>query len=345
MQSSRPARHCAEAIVHCGPVAVGVTAETTVLRERMLAELDQFTSRWTDPGAMVRVSLYATDDSAVAGEGRFLHCSAMRVDRTRSGLVATCRSGSSGSYDAAQRRWELRIRTAPIATPDIDTPGAGLAGTAAEDNVEDLLELILTTAWRDVGWIALHAAGVVDDGRCALLMAPARGGKSTLTAAMLHRGWHTLGDDKLLLALGADGRPEVRGLTSHFNLDPRTRAWFPEVGDLEPLPRLSNWSAKRRVPIEAVWGECFAPRAIPTHVVLIRRYPDRRPTRVEPLTASEVLSAVLHQSVVPNDAATARVILGVLARSARRLRGVRFEIGDDAYDDPASLDALEAGMR
>ena len=100
-------------------------------------------------------------------------------------------------------------------------------------------------------------------------------------------------------------------------------------------------SAKRRVSIAGVWGDCFADRAVPTHVVSIRRVPECVPTRVDRLAASEVLLTLLRQTVIPADPRTAKGILTVLARSARTLRGVRVEIGDDAYRDPCSLDALE----
>lgn len=320
-----------ETVVHCGPVVLCIAAHTATLRERALAELEQFTAHWDVPGPMLAVHLHATEARTALGEGRFLQCSRMRVDKTALGLVATCHSGASGRYDAACRRWDLYI---PAVIRDED-------GASTGDSIEDLLELVLTTAWRELGWIPLHAGTVLRGPRCALLVAPAKGGKSTLTAALLHRGWRALGDDKALVALDGDGRPEVRGLASRCNLDPRTATWFPELGDLEALPRLSRWSAKRQVAIEDIWSDGFASRAAPTHLVQLQRFPEPRPTRVEHLGASEVLSALLHQTVVPADRDTARGILTVLARSARTLRGVRLEIGEDAYRDPGTLDVLE----
>jgi hypothetical protein len=320
-----------ETVVHCGPVALSISAHTAKLRERALAELAQFTAQWDDPSPVLAVHLHAAESRSALGEGRYLHCSRMRVDRSAAGLVATCRSGASGRSDVARRRWDLHV------PPALETAD----GPSTDDSIEDLLELVLTTAWRERGWIPLHAGAVQRGARCALLMAPARGGKSTLTAAMLHRGWRALGDDKALVALDHDGRAEVRGLASTFNLDPRTAAWFPELGDLEALPPLSRWSAKRQVAIEDVWRDGVARRAAPTHVVQLQRYPDRRPTRVERLGAREVLSALLRQTVIPADRDAARGILSVLAGAARTVRGVRLEIGEDAYRDPDALDALE----
>ncbi|MDX2170104.1 MAG: hypothetical protein SF182_23740 [Deltaproteobacteria bacterium] len=317
-------------VVPCGPVALAVSAATPALRRRGLEELEQFTADWPAGDPPLRVHLQPASAPATLVAGSFLRCSAMHVDQTAAGLFATCRSGAAGVFDAAQRRWDLRIVNTPRA------PGS-------EDHVEDLLELVLTTAWRAAGWIPLHAGSVVGERRCALLVAPAKGGKSTLTTALVQRGWRTLGDDKALLAVDADGAPEVRGLTRQFNLDPRTRDWFPEVGDLERLPRLSPWNAKRSVSIDAVWRDCFASRAVPTHLVAIQR--GRGPTRVAPLGARQVLTALLRQTVVPGDAATAQQILATLSAATRRLRGVRLELGDDAYADPANLDALDEALR
>jgi hypothetical protein len=323
-------------VAHCGPVALSVIAETPALRSRVLAELEQFNARWDDPCALIRVRVHVANEPRALGDGRLLHCSGIRVDTARPGLVATCASGASGIYDSARRQWDLYIVSGSTTGAACDLPAED-----CEDNVEDLLELILTTAWREAGWIPLHTGTATRNGCCALLMAPARGGKSTLTAALLHRGWRTLGDDKLLMTLRPDGQAEVRGLTAQFNLDPQAGAWFPELGDLESKPRLSSWTAKRRVSIGAVWGDCFAASAVPTHVVLLRRLAERVPPRIESLGAREVLSALLRQTVIPADPTAARQILTVVAGAARSMQGVRLEIGDDAYRDPSALRALE----
>jgi hypothetical protein len=331
MDGGRHAGGGIETVVHCGPVALCVSADSAALRERALAELEQFTVHWDGPRPVRAVHLHATEARSALGEGRFLQCSRMRVDKTALGLVATCRWGAAARSDAGRRRWDLYI---PPVIRDAD-------GVWTEDAIEDLLELVLTTAWRELGWIPLHAGAVVRERRCALLVAPSGGGKSTATAAMLHRGWRALGDDKALVALDGDGRPQVRGLAGRVNLDPRTATWFPELGDLEALPRLSQWTAKRQVAIEDIWHDGVASPAAPTHLVQLRRVRERRPTRVEPLSASEVLAALLRQTVIPADRDTARGILTVLARTARSLRGVCLEIGEDAYRDPAALDVLE----
>ncbi|RVT54448.1 HprK-related kinase A [Rubrivivax albus] len=59
--------------------------------------------------------------------------------------------------------------------------------------------------------LSLHAAVVERGGRAVILPAPPGSGKSTLCAALVHRGWRLLSDELTLVAL-ADGRvsPVVR---------------------------------------------------------------------------------------------------------------------------------------
>ena len=59
--------------------------------------------------------------------------------------------------------------------------------------------------------LTLHAAVVERGGRAAILPAPPGSGKSTLCAALVHRGWRLLSDEMALVLLG-DGRlsPLVR---------------------------------------------------------------------------------------------------------------------------------------
>jgi HprK-related kinase A len=53
--------------------------------------------------------------------------------------------------------------------------------------------------------LSLHAAVVERGGRAVILPAPPGSGKSTLCAALIHRGWRLLSDEMTLLSL-ADGR-------------------------------------------------------------------------------------------------------------------------------------------
>lgn len=51
------------------------------------------------------------------------------------------------------------------------------------------------------GYLIIHAAVVEKDGRAAIMPAPPGSGKSTLCAALIHRGWRLLSDELALIRL------------------------------------------------------------------------------------------------------------------------------------------------
>jgi hypothetical protein len=285
---------------------------------------------WPQP--LLPVEMVVTEAAAKADmvAGTFLCCARMRVDATEGGLYATAQSGATCSYSIETRRWSIAI-------PPRESP-------VVADDVEDLVELVLTTSWRQAGWVAMHLGAAVKGRSCAMLASPSGGGKSTLMTALIRRGWQTLGDDKLLLRQSPGGRPQVAALRHEFNLHPEAREWFPELGDLEQLPVYSPWTPKRRVCITDIWPNTVAAAGAPTHLVRIVRRAEISGVRVSALTRSEVLSTLLHQTVVPNEAQAARHVLTAVAAMARQLEGVRVEIGPDAYRDPRRLAPLEAAI-
>jgi hypothetical protein len=226
---------------------------------------------------------------------------------------------------------------------DIDVP-AGLIATANLEDVEELIILALTTGWRSAGWVPVHAAAVTDGSRCAVICAPSGGGKSTLSAAFVRRGWRTIGDDKLLLRV-VDGRSHLAALQRTFNLHPCTSAWFPEVGDLERLPRYSTWTAKRKVKIESIWPEPAADGAHPTHLLRVRRAPESGGIVHTPLGPGETLTTLLRQVAIPSDRSTASHILSAVAPTARGMRGLDVVVGENAYGRADALDALIGALQ
>jgi len=64
-------------------------------------------------------------------------------------------------------------------------------------------------------YLLIHAAVLERDGRALLLPAPPGSGKSTLCAALLHRGWRLLSDELALLDMDS-GR--IRGMARPVNL-------------------------------------------------------------------------------------------------------------------------------
>jgi hypothetical protein len=63
------------------------------------------------------------------------------------------------------------------------------------------------------------------------------------------------------------------------------------------------------------------------------------------LPRSEVLSTLLRQVVIPNDAAAARPLLATLGALAGRLEALEVVLGEELYSDPDRLSALEDTLR
>jgi len=319
-------------VFHCGPVSIAVHAPSAPLYRKVAEQLGLYTVPWEPPYLAIHLLVRDITEPAEDRAGDYLQCVRMRVDATAAGLRATCESGAAAAYTAASRSWCIGV------PPRAD-------GAAVPDDVEDLIGLVLATAWREAGWVPLHAGAVVRKGCCALLTAPSGGGKTTLTAAFVRRGWQTLGDDKLLVRVGADAVPEARALVHHCNLHPLTRRWFPEVGDLERLPRYSASTEKRKVHIDDIWPARTLTRGRPTHVVHIAASADARRLSATRLDATEILATLLRSTVIPNQPAPARPLLVTLAAVAKQLDGWRVDVGPDAYAEPDCLEPIEAVLR
>lgn len=318
-----------------GPVALQVSAPTAEVRERVAALLGMARVAWSEPHVRIVVRLHPLGVETKRAAGNFLRTKEMQVDRVGAELMASCRSSAWGFSQAACSQWDFYL------------PERGVSDNESsiveffDDSLGECLELVLTIGWRQAGWVPVHAAAVVQGERCAILSAPSQGGKTTCTVALLHLGWKTLGDDKLLLRWSAEQGAELGALQHSLHLNPQTRRWFPEVGDLTRLPTHSVWTNKRRVPIASVYRDSILTCARPTHFVQIERFADARPARVQTLDAAQTLSGLLRQTVMPTERAAAKQILSVIAPAANRLRGLRLELGNNAYDDPATLKMLE----
>jgi hypothetical protein len=316
----------------CGPVAVAVSSLDEALCDVANAALDLCGRRWPETARSASIEL-RRQDNELRSSGRFLSCARMRVDRLDRTFTASTQSGmvARGTIGDATDRWEIHV---PVGL-DFGEPEIG--------DVEDLVGLACTIAWRSAGWIPVHAGAVARGEKCAILCAPSGGGKSTLTTALLHEGWSTLGDDKLLLRCGDDG-PVVAALLETFNLHPRTSAWFGGLEDIESLPRYSAWTEKRRVTIESISKDAARFTMKPTHVVRLMRDGSPGSITAEPMPPADVLPTLLKQVVIPHDAEAARHILRVVSTTAASLRGLVLHVGDDAYASAGWANAIDEAL-
>jgi len=315
----------------CGPLEIVVSAGNELLRNKIADQLELFNVRWEEPLRAIGLDAVASGPIGTPCAGTYLECARMSVDAEATRLVATSPSGSWCELSVERGEWRLGV-----------PPGSTDPWILTD--IESLLTLVLTVGWRRLGWVPLHVAGLVQGKRCAVICAESGGGKTSLTAALVRSGWQTLGDDKLLLRVGADGVPELRALVHTFNLHPQTRRWFPEVGDLEELPTYSEWTEKRKVRPETIWPGCTVDRGRPTHLLQIERDESISGVCVEEMPQCDLVGTLLRQTVIPTEVETAARILGTVAPVASSLTGIKVGIGEDAYADPDCLEPLLSAL-
>lgn len=304
-----------------GPLDVCVESDDDEVLRIAIAALELFSTQWKERRSTVGIAFRRRAPARERARGTYLTCARMTVDcDDEGGFAATALSGiaAAGSMDAEGGRWT------------VDVPPSLEFDEAAAGDIEDLIALVLTVAWRDCGWQPVHAGAVTNGSRTLMLCAPSGGGKSTLTAALVRSGWVSLGDDKLLLA-ARPGAPAIASLMHTYNLHPRTASWFGELGELEALPRYSAWTPKRRVALASMTQWRSAERAMLTDIVRIERTSAHASARIEPLPRAETLPALLRQIVIPAEIKTAARVLRECSAASRTLWSHRLEIGDDAY--------------
>lgn len=315
----------------CGPLDLDLEGAPSVETERARLTLNIYTAPWKGADLLYRVRLSEGPPHDGMISGSWLQTGRMNVNATPEGLRATCLSGLHGSFDRSAARWEMILPKAPVDIWRLT-------------DVEHLLSLVLTTGWRALGWVPMHAGAVMRGGICAVLCAPSGGGKTTFTTALLRRGWNSLGDDKLLLRSTEQSPPELRALVHSLNLFPHSKRWFPELEGITEYPAYSVWTDKRRVPMDSLRPGSAVSQGAPTHVVRVSRREGMQGIKVSPLDPHGVLDLLLRQTVIPRERAMARWILDTITRTARSVQGLAVEIGDDAYDDPDHLSAFEEAL-
>lgn len=98
-----------------------------------------------------------------------------------------------------RRMWRPQVR--------FDHDGTSPFAPSPEEQAYPMFEWVLNwcVSSRAHSYLMIHAAVVEKNGCAAILPAPPGSGKSTLCAALIHRGWRLLSDELTLVRL-ADGR-------------------------------------------------------------------------------------------------------------------------------------------
>jgi HprK-related kinase A len=125
--------------------------------------------------------------------------------------------------------------------------------------------------------LVIHAAVIEKNGRAAILPAPPGSGKSTLCAALIHRGWRLLSDELTLVSL--DGG-ELTGLARPVSLKNASieviRAWAPDAVFSPPVrDTVKGTVAHMKAPSESI-ARVDEP-ALPAWIVFPRYAADAAP--------------------------------------------------------------------
>lgn len=137
--------------------------------------------------------------------------------------------------------------------------------------------------------LVLHAAALAHGGRALLLPAPTGGGKTTLAAGLVDRGWGYLSDEAAVLTL--DGA-RVRAYPKPLSIDPGSRGvlpgWRPPAaGDLGALPeslRRGPW----QVPVTARGGEVASEAEVAA--IVLPRHAAGAATALTPLPRARAMA-------------------------------------------------------
>jgi hypothetical protein len=133
----------------------------------------------------------------------------------------------------------------------------------------------------------IHAAGVVHDGRAALLLGSSGAGKSTLCYACVREGFALLAEDTVCVSLARGLR--VWGHPGLIHLAPDAPRLFPELARLEPRMRANG---KRKLAVDpAAFGAEPATHAERALICLIERAPGQA-SRIASLPGAELAELI-----------------------------------------------------
>jgi hypothetical protein len=182
---------------------------------------------------------------------------------------------------------------------------------------------------------ALHAGGVVAEGRALLLAGGSGAGKSTLALALARAGHALLGDDTLFLAREG-GRLRVLPFPDQVDLDEPALAFFPELR-AGLTPARPGWR-KRQLPAGRASRAPLAAACAPG-LLLVPRVAGVRETRIAPLDPPEALLELL-PNVLLTEPVSSQAHLDALGELVERSECHRVDTGTDLDAAAGAIAAL-----
>jgi hypothetical protein len=170
--------------------------------------------------------------------------------------------------------------------------------------------------------VLLHAAGVTRDGLGIVLAAEAEGGKTTLAAGLVKRGYGYLTDEAV--AIDPDSLL-IRPFAKSLSIDQGSWTVLPDLKpDLSPAVRpfvREQW----HVPVTAIRSDALA-ESVPPRLILTPEYRAGEKTELQPLGRAETL--VKLAKLTFDFRARPRRNLRVLADTLARCHCYRLVVGD-----------------
>jgi hypothetical protein len=191
------------------------------------------------------------------------------------------------------------------------------------------------------GWVSLHAAVLVRNGRGVMLLAESDAGKSTTAFQLVRQGWQFVSDDSVLLRETNRGI-EARSMRPHFCLDAGSERHFPELSG-QDWPEMVRDEVKWRVDVERLYPGRFLPSCQPRAVVM-PVISGEAESRLTPVAAHTLLPTLLRQSGFRLTAGSKRAdrhfqLIGALLRQCA---AYRFCGGRDVLEDGRRVHRLFA---
>lgn len=144
-------------------------------------------------------------------------------------------------------------------------------------------------------YLVIHAAVVEKEGKAIALPAPPGSGKSTLCAALVHRGWRLLSDE---LALLDPVTGLVYGMARPINLKNRSidivRSFAPDAVMTAPVPDTAKGTVALVRPPAASVARVAEPARI--HAIVLPRYTPDGAARMERCSKADTFMLVAEQS-------------------------------------------------
>lgn len=214
--------------------------------------------------------------------------------------------------------------------------GVVLRGPAVLGRASHPAEVMGLLVWGANRWVLdqasrhrllLHAGGVVDGDRAALLAGPSGSGKSTLTTALVRAGLAYLSDEAV--ELGEDGL--VHGYPKPLSIDPGAFALFPDLAPPDTDPAAAFVAEQWQVPAGAL--STVASTAT-LGAVIFPTYRHGHPTELSWLSPSAALRSAAASTFAPDNGV--RVERWQVEQLARALAGVPAYRLDSGFLDEAA---------